>query len=174
MDRMPGPELAEDRNWPSDARAAAGIAVLLPGLLLAVDAAAGHTHWQRVLLWTALGLALLAVLWPTRVRATPGVLTTRGLLHHRRVRTDRLLSVAWHDGVAQRLVLRDLDGNRLEVDPRVFAANPALWHLFDQSVKVSLSLGTMRDGSDPLRRLARLIDRQTVRTVFKISEMDHC
>ncbi|MFD5513216.1 hypothetical protein [Streptomyces sp. NPDC059761] len=169
---MPGPKLVQDHNWAPDARAAAGIAVLFSGLLLAVDAVAGCTHWQRVLLWTALGLTLLAVLWPTRVRATPGMLMTRGPLHHRRVRTDRLVSVAWHDGVAQRLVLRDLDGNRLEVDPRVFAANPALWHLFDQGVKVSLSLGTLREGTDALRRLARLIDRQTVRTVFKISDMD--
>ncbi|MFF4099468.1 hypothetical protein [Streptomyces sp. NPDC001903] len=171
---MPGPNLVEDRNWAGDARAAAGIAVLFPGLLLAVDAAAGCTQWQRVLLWTALGLTLLAVLWPTRVRATPGTLMTRGLLRRRRVRTDRLVSVAWHDGVAQRLVLEDLDGNRLEVDPRVFAANPALWHLFHQGVGVSLSLGTLTEGSAPVRRLSRLMDRQTVTTVFKLSGMDRC
>ncbi|MER6776107.1 MULTISPECIES: hypothetical protein [unclassified Streptomyces] len=170
---MPGPKHVEDRDWRGDARAAAGIAVLFPGLLVAVDAASGCTHWQRVLLWTALGLTLFAVLWPTRVRAAPGLLTTRGLLHRRRVHTDRLVSVAWHDGVAQRLVLRDLDGNRLDVDPRVFAANPALWHLFEQGVRASLSLGTVTEGSDPLRRLSRLIDRQTVTTVFKLSGLDH-
>ncbi|WP_051806277.1 hypothetical protein [Streptomyces sp. NRRL F-2747] len=118
------------------------------------------------------GLTLLAVLWPTRVIAVPGLLTTRGPLR-RRVHTERLVSVAWHDGVAQRLVLKDLDGNRPEVDPRVFAANPALWPLFERGVRASLSLGTVTEGSDPLRRLSRLIDRQTVTTVFKLSGMDH-
>lgn len=170
---MPAPMLVQDCNWAGNARAAAGVAVLFPALLLGVDAAAGYTDWQRVLLWTALGLALFAVLWPTRVRATPGLLMTRGLIQSRHVHTDRLASIAWYDGVAQRLVLRDVDGNRLEVDPRVFAANPLLWHMFDQDVHVSLSLGTVGEGLAPLQRLTRLINRETAHTIFKVSGMGH-
>lgn len=39
---------------------------------------------------------------------------------------------------------------------------------------MSLSLGTISEGSAPLKRLSRLIDRQTASTVFKASDMDHC
>nr|WSW47652.1 hypothetical protein OG296_33655 [Streptomyces sp. NBC_01001] len=56
----------------------------------------------------------------------------------------------------------------------VFAADPALWHLVDKGINVSLSLGTISEGSAPLKRLSRLIDRQTASTVFKASDMDHC
>ncbi|MCX4524550.1 MULTISPECIES: hypothetical protein [unclassified Streptomyces] len=169
MNPAPEPAPAQDRGWAGDARAATGLATLFPALLLAVDTAAGSADWRRVVVWTALGLALFLVLWPTRVRAVPGLLTTRGLVHRRRVHTDRLASVAWHDGVAQRLVLRDIDGNRLEVDPRVLAANPPLWHVLDRDIHTSLARGTMREGLVPLRRLCRLIDRETAHTVFRAS-----
>lgn len=94
---------------------------------------------------------------------------TRGLVHHRHVRTDRLTSVAWYDGVAQRIVLRDTDGNRLETDPRVLLANPELWRALDQGIAASLSRGTLREGREPLRRLRRLVERETARTVFRVS-----
>ncbi|KUL42673.1 hypothetical protein [Streptomyces regalis] len=42
------------------------------------------------------------------------------------------------DGVAQRLVLRDTDGERLVLDPRVLVANPLLLHHLDQGVHRSL------------------------------------
>ncbi|MFD3484717.1 hypothetical protein [Streptomyces sp. NPDC058665] len=45
-------------------------------------------------------------------------MASRGLLRERTVRTDRLVSVRWSDGVAQRLIPRDLDGGSVEVDPR--------------------------------------------------------
>ncbi|MFI5617145.1 hypothetical protein [Streptomyces sp. NPDC051567] len=173
----PGTGLGEGRHFVRDARSAGEsrcavvVAALFPLLLLAVDAAAGSTSGRRTLLWAALGLVLLAVLWPTRVRATTGLLTTRGLLRGRHVRTDRLASVAWHDGIAQRLVLEDTEGNRLELDPRVLAADPALRHVLDQDIRTSLRHGTVRHGAPLLQRLALLLDTETARTVFRVSHL---
>lgn len=169
MSALPEQTFVQNSEWAAHARAAAAVAALFAALLLGADAAAGHSDWRRALLWTAHGLVLLAVLWPTRVRAAPGLLLTRGLVHHRHVRTDRLVAVAWHDGVAQRLVLTDLDGNRLEVDPRVLARNPALWHVVDHDIGPSVSRGLLCGGREPLLGLRRRIDRETARTVFKVS-----
>ncbi|MGW2582246.1 hypothetical protein ACWCYZ_13055 [Streptomyces virginiae] len=136
---MNRPSGGEDSQWAGDARAAAGIALGFPLLLVGVDTAAGFISAPRASLWIGLGLVLLAVLWPTKVSAYRGLLTARGLIHAHHVHTDRLASVAWHDGVAQRLLLEDIDGNRAEVDPRVFAANPPLWHVLDRDIRTSLS-----------------------------------
>ncbi|MEU2390277.1 hypothetical protein [Streptomyces sp. NPDC007369] len=160
-----------DTRWADDARAAVTVAASFPVLLLGVDGTSGALSGPRAALWTGLGLILFVMLWPTRVSARPGLLTARGLLRRHTVHTDRLRSVAWHDGVAQRLILRDLDGNQVEIDPRVLAANPPLWHLLDQDIRTSLSRGTMREGRRPLQRLSRLIDAETARTVFRVSGM---
>lgn len=168
---MAGPKVVEDRGWAPDARASAGTAVVLTALLLGVDAAAGFGDWQRAAVWTGLGAVLFAVLWPTRVSAAPGLLTTRGLLRRRRVRTDRLAAVVWHEGLSQRLVLTDTLGNRVEVDPRVLAANPPLWHRVGQDIDTSVSSGTLAEGLDPLQRLSRLIDCETAQAVFRASAL---
>lgn len=165
------PSPVSDTRWADDARAAVAVAASFPVLLLAVDGASGALSGRRTALWIGLGLILFVILWPTRVSAQPGLLTARALFHRHTVHTDRLASVAWHDGVAQRLILRDLDGNRAEIDPRVLAANPPLWHRLDQDIRTSLSRGTMRDGRRPLQRLCRLIDTETARTVFHTSGM---
>ncbi|MDD9380036.1 hypothetical protein M8Z33_25940 [Streptomyces sp. ZAF1911] len=122
---MNPPPGTEDTQWAGDARAAVGIAAGFPSLLVVVDTAAGFVTVLRASLWIGLGLVLLAVLWPTKVSAAPGLLTARGLVRRHHVHTDRLASVTWHNGIAQRLLLEDIDGNRAEVDPRVFVANPA-------------------------------------------------
>ncbi len=168
---MAEPKVVEDSGWAPDARASAGTAVVLTALLLGVDAAAGFGDWQRSAVWTGLGAVLFAVLWPTRVSAAPGLLTTRGLLRRRRVRTDRLAAIAWRDGLEQRLVLTDVQGNRVEVDPRVLAANPPLWYRVGQDIDTSVSRGTLAEGLVPLRQLARLIDRETAHAVFKASAL---
>ncbi|MGW3626803.1 hypothetical protein [Streptomyces sp. NPDC000880] len=103
---------------------AIGIATLFPLLLMGVDAASDSTAGPRTRLRAALGVTLFAVLWPTRVTATPGLLASHGLAHRHHICADRLVSVSWLDGVAQHLILRDTDGNRLELDPRVLLANP--------------------------------------------------
>lgn len=165
------PSRVSDTRWADDARAAVVVAATFPVLLLAVDGAAGTLSGGRAALWGGLGVVLFLILWPTRVSALPGLLTARGLFRRHTVHTDRLASVAWHDGVAQRLILRDVDGNVAEIDPRVLAANPPLWHLLDRDIRTSLSRGTMRDGRRPLQRLCRLIDTETARTVFRSSGM---
>lgn len=166
MTQLPG---ARNSEWAADARAAAGIALGFPLLLVGVDTAAGSITGTRALLWTGLGLVLFAVLWPAKVSAAPGRLTTHGLVRRHLVHTDRLASVTWHEGIAQRLLLEDIHGNRAEVDPRVFPANPPLWHVLDRDIRTSLSRGTLRDGQQALRQLSRRIDREASRTVFKVS-----
>ncbi|MEE1773921.1 hypothetical protein PUR34_38555 [Streptomyces sp. JV185] len=163
---------AHDQGWTTDLRFAIHCSVVLLGLLLAVDTAAGRLGWPRVLLWTGLAALLCAVLVPPRVRAGTGWLSSRGLLRERTVRTDRLVSVRWSDGVAQRMVLRDADGRRVEVDPAVFLANPALWHRLDEDARGCVERGTLRCGVTALRQLADRIDRRHARTVFTISGLD--
>lgn len=128
--------------------------------------------WLRSLLWAALATTLFVVLVPPRVRAGAGWFSSRGLLRADTVRTDRLVSVRWSDGVAQRLVLRDADGCRVEVDPRVFVANPALWHRLDQDTRTCVERGTLLCGATALRQLGERIDRRTARTVFQVSGLE--
>lgn len=163
---------AYDRGWARDLRFAVRCAVTLLGLLLAVDATAGHLTGPRALLWTGLAALLFLVLVPPRVSAGPGWLSCRGLLRERIVRTDRLVSARWSDGVSQRLVLRDADGGRVEVDPQVFLVNPALWHRLDDDARGCVHRGTLRCGVTALRQLGDRIDRRTARTVFTISGLE--
>ncbi|MEV0224850.1 hypothetical protein [Streptomyces sp. NPDC050704] len=161
-----------DRAWAGEARSAAGCAALLLGMLLVIDAGSGSITATRTLLWTTLAFLLFAVLLPPRVAACEGVLVCRGLLGQRSVRTDRLMVVRRADGVAQRLVLRDDFGGRVEFDPQVLADNPALWRLLDEGARASAADGSLVCGTTELRRLSERIDRETARTVFRISGLD--
>lgn len=169
-DRAEPPEpLPYDTTWAGEARSAVGYGVLLFALLVAVDEVAGTLTDLRAVLWLFLGILLFAVLWPARVSAGQGLLVSRGLWRRSQVRTDRLVSVRWSDGVSQRLVLRDADGNRAEVDPRVLVANPPLWRLLDRDARTSIVRGTLCCGETALRQISARVDRETARTVFKLS-----
>ncbi|WP_225859292.1 hypothetical protein [Streptomyces albicerus] len=161
-----------DGAWAGEARSAVGCAVLFVGLLLLFDAESGRLTALRALLWTALACLLFAVLLPTRVSACEGVLVCRGLLGQRSVRTDRLVAVRRSDGVAQRLVLRDDLGGRVEFDPRILVANPPLWRLLDEGARVSAAGGSLVCGTAELRRLSERLDRETAWTVFRISGLE--
>lgn len=165
----PTPFETHDEEWAGEARAAAGCAALLLALSLTIDAGTGSLVTVRAVLWIALSALLFVILVPPRVSAAPGRLSVRGLWARHTVRTDRLRSVRWSNGVSQRLVLRDTDGGRAEFDPRVLVANPALWHQVAADARVSSARGTLRCGSTALDQLARRIDRETARTVFKVS-----
>jgi len=161
-----------DRAWAGEARSAVGCALLMLGLLLVFDAGSGRLTALRFLLWAALAFLLFAVLLPARVSACEGELVCQGLFGHRSVCTDRLVAVCRSDGVAQRLVLRDEFGGRVELDPRVLAANPALWRLLDEGARASAAAGSLVCGTTELRRLSERLDRETARTVFRISGLD--
>ncbi|MEW1638947.1 hypothetical protein AB0469_33440 [Streptomyces sp. NPDC093801] len=165
----PAGPCAHDVHWAAETRSATGVAFLLFTALFAVDAGSGSLDVTRGVLWTGLAGLLFAILLPRRVSVRPGLLSTRGLLTTDTVRTDALVSVHWPDGVAQRMVLRDAQGNRVEIDPTVLARNPAMWRLFDTDSRTSIRRGTLRRGTNALRQLARRIDRETARTVFKVS-----
>ncbi|MET7857577.1 hypothetical protein ABZS81_10160 [Streptomyces sp. NPDC005318] len=163
---------AYDETWAGKVRFAIGCAAALLGLLLAVDAVAGRLTWLRAPLWTAIALTLCLVLVEPRVCAGAGWLSSRGLLRARAVRTDRLVSVRWSDGVAQRLVLRDAEGRRVEVDPQVFVDNPALWHRLGEDARACIERGTLLSGATALRQLGDRIDLRTARTVFQVSGLE--
>ncbi|MFG2292702.1 hypothetical protein [Streptomyces sp. NPDC048603] len=164
-----GGTAAQDAHWPGERRTAVLAAGLLVLSLLAVDAVAGSASWPRAVLWTGLGMLLYAVLLPPLVRVSPGRLTARKLFVERSVRTDALVSVRWSEGVAQRMVLKDAEGHRVEIDPGVLVRNPALWHRFDADARTSVRQGSLMCGGTALRQLAARIDREAARSVFRVS-----
>ena len=163
------PSPADDRHWRGSARLATGCALTFAVMAVLVDWDADTLTPPRALLWLALSTAVLTVLLPHRVSAGPGWLAVRGPVRRRRVRTDALVVVGQYGDVATRLVLRDAFGNRLELDPRVLVANPLIWHELDTGVRRSLERGTLRQGTDVLRQLGRLIDDETALSVLRAS-----
>ncbi|MFK0216718.1 hypothetical protein ACIQWN_00845 [Streptomyces vinaceus] len=167
----PGP-FVHDIHWAGEMRSAIGVAVLLFTALLTVDAGSGRLDVTRGVLWAGLAGLLFVVLLPPRVSVRPGLLSSRGLLMRRTVRTDSLASVRCSDGVAQRMALRDMEGARVEIDPMVLVRNPAMWHLLDMDTRASIRRGTLLSGVTALQQLAQRIDRETARTVFKVSGVE--
>ncbi|WP_330328943.1 hypothetical protein OHS33_03815 [Streptomyces sp. NBC_00536] len=161
--------LAHDIHWGSERRSAIGVASLLGTALFVLDAGAGRLDVTRGALWTGLAVLVFVILLPPRVSTRPGLLSARGLLVERSVRTDSLASVRWSDGVAQRMVLRDTEGGRVEIDPAVLVRNPAMWRRLDTDTRTSVRRGTLLCGETALRQLAGRIERETARTVFKVS-----
>ncbi|KUN82188.1 hypothetical protein AQJ66_22445 [Streptomyces bungoensis] len=168
--RRSGPTaLAGDRHWRGSARLAVSCALLFCALSLLVDWDAGGLTPLRALLWIALSATVCAVLLPQRVSAGPGWLAVRTPWRRRVVRTDALTAVRQYDGVSSHLVLRDVHGHRLELDPRVLAANPLLWHELDTGVRRSLERGTLRQGAAVLERLGHRIDDETLQAMLRAS-----
>ncbi|MGJ5754380.1 hypothetical protein FB563_2550 [Streptomyces puniciscabiei] len=169
MRRSGPPGSAGDRHWRGSARLAFTCALAFCALSLLVDWDAGSLTPLRALLWIALSAAVGAVLLPQRVSAGAGWLAVRTPWRRRVVRTDALTSVRQYDGPSSHLVLRDVHGHRLELDPRVLTANPLLWHELDTGVRRSLERGTLRQGADVLDRLGHRIDDETARAVLRAS-----
>ncbi|WP_353945262.1 hypothetical protein ABII15_29335 [Streptomyces sp. HUAS MG91] len=161
--------VARDAYGAREARSAVLYGTVLVALLLGIDALAGQLTLWRALLWSALGALLTLVLLPARITATADRLTARCLWRAHTVRTDLLVSVRCVDGVAHRLVLRDELGGRVEIDPRVLVASPALWRLLDDAARVSAERGLLLCGGTALRRLARQVDGELARAVFQVS-----
>ncbi|MFG2889182.1 hypothetical protein [Streptomyces sp. NPDC048248] len=158
-----------DRTRLPELRSALWCAAGLLAVMLLVDLANGTlAHW-RALCWTAVALALFAVLYPPRVSAGEHWLASRGLVRTCVVRTDLLVLVRHSDGMSPRLVLRDALGGRVELDPEVLTANPLLWHHLEQGVRLSRARGVLRCGAAPLRELAERIDHDGARAVFEAS-----
>ncbi|MFC9130422.1 hypothetical protein ACFT4A_26710 [Streptomyces sp. NPDC057099] len=158
-----------DRHWRDGARLAVGWALVFYAMFLLVDWDGGSLTLLRALLWGVLSATVLAVLLPPQVSAGPGWLAVRTPRRRLVVRTDALTSVRQYDGISSHLVLRDVHGHRLELDPRILTANPLLWHELDTGVRRSLERGTLRHGTEVLERLGHRIDDETVHAVFRAS-----
>lgn len=135
-----------------------GCAGAFLGMAMLLDWASGGLTAPRATLWTGLAVVVLAVLLPPRVVAGHGRLTVRGLVRTRKVRVDALVGVSQTGEVARRLVLRDVYGGRVELDPRILVANPLLWHLLDAGVRRSRERGTLRYGAQVLAGLGERVD----------------
>lgn len=160
---------AGDRHWRGSARLAVSCALLFCAMSLLVDWDAGSLTPLRALLWVAMSAAVCVVLLPQRVSAGPGWLAARTPWRRHLVHTDALAAVRQYEGVSSHLVLRDVHGHSVELDPRVLAANPLLWHELDTGVRRSLERGTLRQGADVLDRLGRRIDDETAQAVLRES-----
>lgn len=161
-----------DVQWPAEARAAAGYAVLAALLALLVDAAGTGLTAPRALAWTGLAAALFVILLPPRVSVAPGLLTVRGLTSTRTVHTDRLVSVRWPVDVSERVALCDEHGTRAELDLRLLLANPPLWLQLEADARTSQDHGILPYDSPCLDRLACRIDVETARSVFRVSRLE--
>ncbi|MER5905160.1 hypothetical protein ABT150_34630 [Streptomyces mirabilis] len=91
-------DVTHDRRWAGDLRSSIRCAAVLLALLLVIDRGEGTLTALRAALWAGLGALLFLVLYPPRVTAGEGRLSSRGLLRKRRVRTDLLVSVRCLDG----------------------------------------------------------------------------
>ncbi|MFE4669201.1 hypothetical protein ACFRI7_28870 [Streptomyces sp. NPDC056716] len=169
---QPTGPVVHDRRWRRDLHGAVRCSAALLALLLVTDGLAGTLDAGRALLWAGLAALLFAVLLPARISAGDGWLASRTLLDTHRIHTDLLVSVRCRDGIARRLILRDALGNRLELDPRVLIANPALWYLLDTGARRSEAAGVLRCGRTALRRASARIEEETARTVFRVSDLD--
>ncbi len=164
-------EVAADRGWADDVRAAVFCALVLFGLVLLVDWANGTLDLVRAPLWAALSGLLYLVLHPVRVTAGPGWLAVRGLGRRRHVCTGLLTAVRHSEGVAARLVLCDSLGNRVELDPQILVANPLLLHRLDTGARAARDAGLLRTGCTELQRLVARADTAAVRGVFEASDL---
>ncbi|MEU0206296.1 hypothetical protein [Streptomyces canus] len=169
MTRMDRRVLAGDRHWRGNARLAAICALVFCALSLLVDWDGGTVTLLRALLWLTLSVTVFAVLLPPQVTAGPGWLEVRTPWRRHIVRTDALVAVRQYGGVSARLVLCDTHGGRLDLDPRVLAANPLIWHELDTGVHRSVDRGTLLQGTDVLGQLRHRIDDETARAVLRAS-----
>ena len=167
----PGARVSDPR-WAAQARWAAGAAAFLLVSLLVVDHLYDRLTWQRAALWAGLSLLLCLVLVPPRVTGGPGWLASRDVWGERRVRTDRLVALYWPQGAActaGRIVLRDAEGTRLEVDLAVLTASPGVWLRLEEGARLAQRAGTLVRGAPVLARLAHQVEEEAARAVFTTS-----
>ncbi|QKW05078.1 hypothetical protein HUT18_00610 [Streptomyces sp. NA04227] len=169
MGRSGQADATGDRHWRGSARFAVTCASTFLVMSLLVDWCSGGLTPLHALLWFASSAALFSILLPPQVSAGPGWLAVRTSWRRRFVRTDELSAVRQYEGVSGHLVLQDVQGHRLELDPRILAANPLLWHELDTGALRSLERGTLRNGADVLDRLGHRIDDETARAVLRAS-----
>lgn len=87
-------EATNDLQWAQELWSSVRCAGMLLVLLLLVDWGAGRFVLWRAVLWPALAGLLFVVVYPARVSAGEGWLSSRRMLRERRVRTDLLVSVS--------------------------------------------------------------------------------
>jgi len=159
-------------QWAQELRSSVRCAGALLVLLLLIDSGSGRLDPWRAALWLGLAGLLFVALYPARVSAGEGWLSSRRILREHRVRTDALVSVRCLDGVSQRLLLRDAFGGRVEIDPDVLVTNPQLWYRLDKDARKSAVVGTLVCGETALRRVSERVDRDTAESVFRVSGLE--
>ncbi|MFJ4790358.1 hypothetical protein [Streptomyces sp. NPDC088794] len=165
-------EATNGLQWAQELWSSVRCAGVLLVMLLLIDWGSGRLAPWRAALWLGLAGLLFVALYPARVSAGEGWLSSRRMLREHRVRTDLLVSVRCLDGVSQRLLLRDALGGHVEIDPDVLVANPHLWYRLDEDARKSMGAGTLVYGATVLRRVSERIDRKTAESVFRVSGLE--
>ena len=165
-------ETAYDRRWAGDARRAVYGSSGFLTLIVLSDWGVGTLTWWRAALWTLLAVMLLLVLMPPRLTAGEGWLTVRGLWGERGVRTDALVGVELSGTIAERVILRDAFGGRVEVDLPVIVDGPLLWHLLETGARRSVDRGWLPRENAALRELRERTDGTAAAAVFRISGLE--
>lgn len=156
----PQEQAVHARRWRADHRCAMGCTAVFLGWMVALGWGLSGLTALHVVLWGASAAVVLCVMSPPRISAGHGWLAVRPYLRTRRVRTDALVSVSRIGHTAVTLVLRDMNGGRVEVDPRLLEADPLLWHLVDEGVRRSQARGTLTTGGQVLEVLGNRVDEQ--------------
>ncbi len=162
----------EDVLWRPEARAAVVIGMTFFVAALLVDAVGPGVTMARTAGWGCLAAVLLLVLLPSRISLTPGRLVVRDLFTTRVVLTDQLSALQWPADVSGRVVLTDVRGTRAQLDFCLLRANPSLWLQLEADARESRRCGSLVRGTACLDRLARRMDEEAARSVFRSSGID--
>ncbi|SNB90289.1 hypothetical protein SAMN02745831_06590 [Streptomyces sp. PgraA7] len=162
----------EDVLWHPEARAAVVIGTTFFVAALLVDAVGLGVTMARTAGWGCLAAVLLLVLLPPRISLTPGRLVVRDLFTTRVVLTDQLSALQRPADVSERVVLTDVRGTRAQPDFCLLRANPSLWLQLEADADESRRCGSLVRGTSCLDRLARRMDEEAERSVFRASGID--
>ncbi|MET9118966.1 hypothetical protein ABZX38_32900 [Streptomyces longwoodensis] len=165
-------EATNDLEWTKDLWNTVCCAGVLLATLLLLDWGSGRIAPWRAALWLALAVLFFALLCPARLSAGRDWLASRRLGREHRVRTDLLVSVRCLEGASLRLLLRDALGGRVEIDPEILVRNPQLWFRLDEGARRAAADGSLVCGATALQRIARRVDRETARAVFRASGLE--
>lgn len=162
----------EDVLWHPEARAAVVIGTAFFVAALLVDAVGPGVTMARTAGWGCLAAVLVLVLFPPRISLAPGRLVVRGLFTTTDIHTDQLSALQRPADVSERVVLTDVRGSRAQLDFCLLRANPSLWLQLEADARESRRCGSLVRGTACLDGLARRMDEEAARSVFRASGID--
>lgn len=162
----------EDVLWRLEARAAVVIGTAFFVAALLVDAVGPGVTMAPTAGWGCLAAVLLLVLLPPRGSLTPGRLVARDLFTTRVVLTDQLSALPWPADVSERVVLADIRGGPGPTGLLPAARQPVPLAPTGGRCPRVTPVCSLVPGTACLDRLARRMDEEAARSVFRSSGID--